>query len=51
MSPDLLKILMEMGHGDQIVLADGKFPAAILAQRSVRYDGQGNRLLHQVQLL
>ncbi len=40
-SPELLKILMEMGHGDEIVLADGNFPAAALAQRLVRCDGQG----------
>lgn len=40
-SPDLLKILMEMGHGDEIVLADGNFPAASHAQRLVRADGHG----------
>jgi L-fucose mutarotase len=38
-SPELLKILMEMGHGDEIVLADGNFPAASVAQRLVRADG------------
>ncbi|MFD0695272.1 L-fucose mutarotase [Paenibacillus sp. GCM10027628] len=38
-SPDLIKILMEMGHGDEIVLADANFPAARLAQRLVRCDG------------
>ena len=27
--PELLKILMEMGHGDEIVIADGNFPAAM----------------------
>ncbi|MEN6578437.1 MAG: L-fucose mutarotase [Phycisphaerales bacterium] len=41
LSPDLLKILMEMGHGDEIVLADGNFPAASVAQRLVRCDGHG----------
>ena len=25
-SPDLLKVLCEMGHGDEIVIADGNFP-------------------------
>jgi L-fucose mutarotase len=39
LSPDLLKILMEMGHGDEIVLADGNFPAASMAERLVRSDG------------
>jgi len=39
LSPELLKILMEMGHGDEIVLADGNFPAASNAQRLIRCDG------------
>lgn len=39
LSPELLKILMEMGHGDEIVIADGNFPAATIAQRLVRSDG------------
>lgn len=37
--PDLMKILMEMGHGDEIVISDGNFPAASCAQRLVRCDG------------
>ena len=41
LSPELLKILMEMGHGDEIVIADGDFPAATFAQRLVRADGHG----------
>lgn len=41
MSPELLKILMEMGHGDEIVLADGNFPAETIGQRVVRCDGHG----------
>ncbi len=40
-SPELLKILMEMGHGDELVLADGNFPAASKSQRLVRCDGHG----------
>lgn len=40
-SPDLLKILMEMGHGDEIVISDGNFPAASMAKRLVRCDGHG----------
>ena len=39
LSPELLKILMEMGHGDDIVIADGNFPSASIAQRLVRLDG------------
>jgi L-fucose mutarotase len=41
LSPDLLKTLMEMGHGEEIVLADGNFPAGTNAQRIVRCDGHG----------
>lgn len=41
LSPDLMKVLMEMGHGDEIVLADGNFPAASIAQRLLRCDGHG----------
>ena len=39
LNPELLKILMEMGHGDEIVIADGNFPAASNAKRLVRLDG------------
>ena len=39
LSPELLKVLMEMGHGDELVIADGNFPAATIAQRLVRSDG------------
>ena len=43
LSPELLKILREMGHGDTIVIGDGNFPAASLAPegRLVRLDGHG----------
>ena len=40
-SPSLLKILMEMGHGDEIVIGDGNFPAASVAKRLIRLDGHG----------
>ena len=39
LSPELMYVLLEMGHGDEIVLADGNFPAAANAQRLVRCDG------------
>ncbi len=39
LSPELLKILMEMGHGDEILIGDGNFPAASMAQRLIRCDG------------
>lgn len=41
LSPELLKIMMEMGHGNEIVIADGNFPAASVAQRLIRLDGHG----------
>ncbi|GLG02810.1 fucose isomerase [Alicyclobacillus hesperidum subsp. aegles] len=40
-SPDLLKLLMEMGHGDEIVLADANFPSSSICQRVIRADGHG----------
>lgn len=42
LTPELLKILMEMGHGDDIVIGDGNFPAAANAKRLVRLDGHGS---------
>lgn len=48
-SPDLLKILQEMGHGDDLVLGDVNFPAASNAKRLVRADGHGNlKLLESI---
>jgi L-fucose mutarotase len=38
-SPELIKIMMEMGHSDEIVIADANFPAASHAQRLIRCDG------------
>ena len=40
-SPKLMKLIMEMGHGDELVIADGNFPAASMAQRLIRADGHG----------
>lgn len=40
-SPSLLKILCEMGHGDEIVVADGNFPCESMGTRVVRADGLG----------
>lgn len=38
-SPQLLKILCEMGHGDEIVIADGNFPSENYGKRVIRADG------------
>ena len=40
-SPELLKILCEMGHGDEIVIADANFPGVTCAKRLIRADGHG----------
>ncbi len=39
--PDLLKVLCEMGHGDEIVIADGNFPSASMGKRVVYLSGNG----------
>ncbi|HUX37147.1 MAG TPA: RbsD/FucU domain-containing protein [Rectinemataceae bacterium] len=41
LSPDLLAVLMAMGHGDEILLADGNFPASSRGPRVIRADGHG----------
>lgn len=40
-SPELMKILMEMGHGDEICFGDANFPAQSMGEdsRVVRCDG------------
>ena len=49
-SPELLKIIAEMGHADELVIGDGNFPAASLAQRLVRADGHGVAALFEALL-
>jgi L-fucose mutarotase len=39
LTPDLLKILREMGHGDEIVIVDANYPAASDARRLVYLPG------------
>ncbi|MDR2796962.1 MAG: fucose isomerase [Treponema sp.] len=38
-SPELMKLLMEMGHNDYIVLADANYPVMSGARRATRLDG------------
>ncbi|MBR3933448.1 MAG: fucose isomerase [Clostridia bacterium] len=42
-SPELLKVLCEMGHGDRIVIADGNFPSESIGKDAIviRADGHG----------
>ena len=39
LSPELLKTLAEMGHGEEIILADAHFPAHSFNSRVLRADG------------
>lgn len=41
LSPELMKVLMEMGHGDEICLGDGNFPNSSLNRQIIRCDGHG----------
>ena len=43
LSPELLKVLCEMGHSDRIVIGDGNFPAESMGKNAVviRCDGHG----------
>ena len=43
LSPELLKVLCEMGHSDRIVIADGNFPVESMGKncKVVRCDGHG----------
>jgi L-fucose mutarotase len=43
LSPELLKVLCEMGHSDRIVIADGNFPSETMGKEAivVRADGHG----------
>lgn len=40
-SPELLKILDEMGHTDEITIADGNFPGHTYGKKVIRLDGHG----------
>ena len=49
LSPDLLRALRAMGHGDEIAIVDGNYPAETDAKRLVRMDGhEAPRLLDAI---
>lgn len=49
LSPELVKFLMEMGHGDEVIIADGNFPSSTCSQRLVRADGHsGTEILDAI---
>ena len=43
LSPELLKVLAEMGHSDRLVISDGNFPAMTMGKNAIviRADGHG----------
>ena len=41
MPPELMKIMLEMGHGDELLLCDGNYPKFGCPERCVRMDGYG----------
>jgi len=41
LSPELLKILCEMGHTDELTIGDGNFPGHTYGKKVVRLDGHG----------
>lgn len=41
LGPDLLSVLRAMGHGDEIAIVDGNYPAIAHGKRVVRTDGAG----------
>lgn len=38
-SPELLKVLAQMGHGDEIIFSDAHFPAHSMGPQVIRADG------------
>lgn len=48
-SPELLKALCELGHGDEFTIADGNFPCYGICDKVIRADGLGTvELLEQI---
>lgn len=43
LSPELLKVLCEMGHSDRLIISDGNFPAESMGKdaKVIRCDGHG----------
>lgn len=41
LSPELLKVLCEMGHSDELTIGDGNYPGHTLGKKVIRLDGHG----------
>jgi len=48
LSPELLTILAEMGHGDELAIVDANFPAVTMARRLVRISAPATPVLEAV---
>jgi L-fucose mutarotase len=48
LSADLLTVLAEMGHGDELAIVDADFPAVSMARRLVRVSATASRVLEAV---
>lgn len=44
-SPELIKTLMEMGHSDEIIIADGNYPSHSQGVKVIRADGLDVQIL------
>lgn len=50
-SPELLKVLCEMGHSDRIVIADGNFPAASMGKDTIVIRCDGHKGIEMLQAI
>lgn len=41
LTPELLKVLCEMGHTDELTIGDGNFPGHTYGKKVIRLDGHG----------
>ena len=41
LTPELLKVLAEMGHTDELTIGDGNFPGHSFGKQVIRMDGHG----------
>jgi L-fucose mutarotase len=48
LSPDLLTVIAEMGHGDELAIVDANFPAVTMARRLVRVSAPSTPVLEAV---
>jgi L-fucose mutarotase len=48
LSPELLTVLAEMGHGDELAIVDANFPAVTMARRLVRVNAPAPGVLRAV---